>query len=63
MGKVLWESSNSLEYKARIVEFEGDKHLEVIIPKKSFLKRLQLGLTYIFTGCPVYLTYLVDKDI
>lgn len=67
--KVLWESKgmlDSLDTKARIVEFKGEYTMEIISRNdSSFWGRLVSGIKYIFKGSDIVLTIvpLDRKDI
>ena len=57
MIKKLWESDggimDSIEVRARITEFEGEYHLEILSRNLSFCKRLKNAFNYLFKNAEV----------
>lgn len=53
----LWESNggvmDSIEVKARITEFEGEYHLEIVSRNLSFGDRIKNAFNYIFKNAEV----------
>lgn len=65
--KCLWRScadTNEMSTYAQVIDMDGDKMLEVLIPKAGVWQRFKNALRYLFKGTPITLTrVLLDKDI
>ena len=69
MNKI-WETNGvfgGIDTQARIIDLEGDKVLEIIVPKDrlSLLGRLKVAFRYIFGGSSLGFGsfYLKDSDV
>ena len=64
--KVLWRSDptvNKMGSYAHIVELEGDRILEVYLPREPFWDRLVRGVRYIIKGnTEVFSSVILDRS-